>query len=179
MTVRPRGAEQCRHRQTANQFDSELDGVGVEPIAEHRRRPAAQSVVDLPLERNRRLVQRRVGAGGHPQLEGRIEQRAGEGVGEHFDAPTCIHFGGEDLLQPLVHEMFHGGHHQRLLGREMVQLRAARHPRPTGDALRGGAGVPEVDQGVDGRVEQLRAHRRGPLGLRAGRLDYFCVRCHT
>jgi hypothetical protein len=63
-----------------------------------------------------------------------------------------------------------GGDDEVILGREVVQLRAAADPRALGDEGRRRAGEAALHQQLDRRLQQARPHRPTPVGLRhAGR----------
>ena len=69
-----------------------------------------------------------------------------------------------------------GGDHEVLLGREVVQLGAPAHPGPLADERGRRAGVPLLDQQLDGRLEQPGPHRAGALLLRDAR--HRCLARH-
>src|SRR5438094_925910 len=63
-------------------------------------------------------------------------------------------------------EMLDGRGHELRLRREVVELRAARDTRSSGDVRGGGAGVADVEETVDRRIEKARGGGRGPFRLR-------------
>jgi hypothetical protein len=133
---------------------------------------------DPLLERAHGGEQRGVRAGRDPQLEGGGEDGRGEVVAEHLDdragAPAAARQVGHrarELRAAALGEVLDGGHDEVVLGREVVQLRAATHAGPLGDEGGRGAGEPALDQQLDRGVQQPSPHRAGPVGLRdAGRV---------
>ena len=128
---------------------------------------------DALLERRDGGEQGGVGAGRDPELERGGEHRAGEVVAEHLQhrtrTPRTLRqrpCGGRQLGAAHLGQVLDRGHHQVVLGREVVQLRAAAHPGPLGHDRGRGPAEPALDQALHRRLEQPRAHRARALLLR-------------
>jgi hypothetical protein len=93
------------------------------------------------------------------------EHRGGEVVAQHpQDGARALPAAGEllhglgQLGSPPFGEVLDGRHHEVVLGREVVELRPAAHPRPLGDQGRRRPGEAALDQQLDGRLEQPGPH---------------------
>ena len=146
--------------------------VGAEQVDGHPVRLAA----DLLLERRDLGQQRFVGARGHPQLQRGGEHRRGEVVAQHRQHRAgAAGAGGQPLGRggqlgaADLGDVLHRGHHEVLLGREVVQLGAPADAGPLADQRGRRAGVTPLDEQLDGRLEQPRPHRAGALLLRHAR----------
>ena len=80
------------------------------------------------------------------------------------EAPARTALG--ELGAAALGEVLDGRHDEVVLGREVVQLRAAAHARALGDEGGRGAGEAALDQQLDRRLQQPGPHRAGPVGLR-------------
>jgi hypothetical protein len=129
---------------------------------------------DPLLERHHGLAQGLVGAGGHPQLQGCGEDGRGEVVGQQLEHRTRATpaarqaplRGSRELSPAHLGDVLNGRDDQVVLGREVVQLGAARHTGPLGHQRRRRTGEATFDEQLDGRLHQAGPHRTGPLLLR-------------
>ena len=128
----------------------------------------------LPFRGMEGLAQRFVGAGGDPELERGEEERPREALLQQVEESLDPVFRVREplrvppeLFQPSMGEMGDRLDDEILPLREVVLLRATRHARSLGDALRRRSGVALVDQALDRRVEDPSPGLGRPLVLRA------------
>ena len=118
------------------------------------------------------LAQLGVGAGGHQQLEKGREQRRGEAGPQQVDGGRdAVTVGGElgrlvvQVLADPAGQVLDRGRDQLGLGGEVVELGPSGHAGPLRDHRGRGVGVAEIDEAVDGGVEQAGPGLRAPLLL--------------
>ena len=131
---------------------------------------------DLQLQRRDLGQEGGVGAGRHPELESGDEDRRGEVVAEHLQDRAGPLRSGRQVLRrrrelgtPHLGHVQDGGDHEVLLGREVVQLGTSADTGPLAHERGRRAGVPLLDQQLDGRLEQPGPHGAGALLLRDAR----------
>jgi hypothetical protein len=129
------------------------------------------------LELDEAGAQRRLGPAREDDFEPRLQRRA------RPDRPQQVDGRGRCPLvsrQPLDHrpvlphaadaQMLHRREDQVLFGGVVVHLGTPRHPRPAHQLGGARAGPPQLDQAVDGGVQQPRPGGGAALGLGAGAL---------
>ncbi|CUR54899.1 hypothetical protein NOCA2220090 [metagenome] len=133
--------------------------------------------MDLPpdalLERREGGEQLGVRACGHPELEGGGEHGAEEVLDHHVQhGPGAVRAARQrarrsrQLTTPDLAEVLDRGQHQRVLGREVVQLGASADSCALRDQGGGRAAPPPLDQALDGGLQQPGTHRPGAFLLR-------------
>jgi hypothetical protein len=120
------------------------------------------------------LAQLGVGAAGRPEVQGALEERAGvaapeqvERLGHALGPGRQGVGGGHELLGAADAQVLDGGGDERAAGLEVVQVRAARQPRPHRHRVGGRRRVAVFDQALDRGVEQRLAGGGAALRLAA------------
>ena len=168
--------DRVREPEPADEVEGRLDQLpGSGPGLVHAQQVDGQAVhlpADALLERADRGQQLGVGAGRDPQLEGGGEDRAGEVLRQDPQhRPGASRSGrqrrgsGPELGPTSVTQVLDRGQHQGVLGREVVQLGAARNARALRDHRGRRTGPAALDQGLDRGFQQPRPHRAGPFLL--------------